>query len=789
MANPIVKAFNLALAGDTAGLTAIIKSGDAPAAHREDGMYKGWSLLHAAASKGHAAACDALLAAGADASVKNPQGRTPAEQAAAKGHDALAAKLSSSSGGGGAAPSTTATLPEALNALQLEPAAADAALEEAFDALIDRLPESEADRLTDAVAAIGDAAKRNERMRQLLEEHKPKPPPPKPPAPAPAPAPAFVFKPTPAPAPAPAPTSSAPAFAFKPLDTPAATPAPAPSPAPAFAFKPASEPSPAPAPAPAFAFKPAPSPAPAPSAPPPPPKPRPTGPGAALAANAIRSAVLPTTQTRKPRVSDASKAAAAEPSPAVIGTLEAMCSESEAYEREMCLELSLLEQLPAQAAPAPAAAAPPPAVEKPRWGDDNGNGGGKHDRLAAKANHDRPKVDLKRAVKRYQRPAAGAPPPSPSELRPLPTLEQTVDYLLNLWCERTDVPQLVRYVFLSDRLRAVQQDLTVQRIHQPTLLARIVRFHALIELELLTLPNALQTGFSSVQNRSLLCNALISALEELHDLQQKPIPVDVSDCAATAAEDNTPLHAELLSYFILLHADEPQTMLTELARAPQAVQSHSATTRALHVCAAYGREDIAGFQRAASCCTILEVSCLLRLLPSVRAAALQQANSAYNAREAVPTAGLCPRLLLSDPADATRCAASHGLTHDPADTDGPPTVRFHASSFTPQVPAKPPEPPLGPPSSLPAVKQWLDRQQREEKQPVAEKAIVTPLSEEAIQKRKAKRRPPPKGFMADDESRQRRKRRLLWSRPQLRSRLLLRRGRIAATRLSDEAAA
>ena len=75
MANPIVKAFNLALAGDTAGLTAIIKSGDAPAtATREDGMYKGWSLLHAAASKGHAAACDALLAAGADASVKNPQG-------------------------------------------------------------------------------------------------------------------------------------------------------------------------------------------------------------------------------------------------------------------------------------------------------------------------------------------------------------------------------------------------------------------------------------------------------------------------------------------------------------------------------------------------------------------------------------------------------------------------------------------------------------------------------------------------------------------------------------------
>ena len=180
-------------------------------------------------------------------SLKNPQGRTPAERAAAGGPRARGKTIIVVGWWWSRAVDDC----HAAGSFKRVAARGGCGRRGARGSIrrVDRLPESEADRLTDAVAAIGDAAKRNERMRQLLEEHKPKPPPPKPPAPAPAPAPAFVFKPTPAPAPAPAPPPAAPAFAFKPLDTPAATPAPAPSPAPAFAFKPASEPSPAPAPA------------------------------------------------------------------------------------------------------------------------------------------------------------------------------------------------------------------------------------------------------------------------------------------------------------------------------------------------------------------------------------------------------------------------------------------------------------------------------------------------------------------------------------------------------------
>ena len=59
MANPVVRAFNLALAGDAKELGAMLTAKDVDAsAAREDGMYRGWTLLHAAAGKNHEAAVE-----------------------------------------------------------------------------------------------------------------------------------------------------------------------------------------------------------------------------------------------------------------------------------------------------------------------------------------------------------------------------------------------------------------------------------------------------------------------------------------------------------------------------------------------------------------------------------------------------------------------------------------------------------------------------------------------------------------------------------------------------------
>ena len=76
----------------------------------------------------------------------------------------------------------------------------------------------------------------------------------------------------------------------------------------------------------------------------------------------------------------------------------------------------------------------------------------------------RPKCNPELAVKRFKRPDAGAPPPSADELRPLPVLRETVDFLLRLWQRRAEAAPLDRFAFISDRLRSVMQDLSVQRL-------------------------------------------------------------------------------------------------------------------------------------------------------------------------------------------------------------------------------------------------------------------------------------------------------------------------------------
>ena len=91
-ANP--RAFQLALNGGVSDLMAMIASKEvAPNAVQQSGMYRGFSLLHLAASKGHASVADMLLRAGASALPTNTSGKTAAQLAADKGHIALAGHL------------------------------------------------------------------------------------------------------------------------------------------------------------------------------------------------------------------------------------------------------------------------------------------------------------------------------------------------------------------------------------------------------------------------------------------------------------------------------------------------------------------------------------------------------------------------------------------------------------------------------------------------------------------------------------------------------------------------
>ena len=99
MSDSIRRAFQLCQNGAEAELESMLQSRTIDAAaFQTTGMYSGWSLLHAAASKGHMRIVQMLLAAGAPASACNPKSKTPAQVAHEKG--ALCGRCTASAGGG-----------------------------------------------------------------------------------------------------------------------------------------------------------------------------------------------------------------------------------------------------------------------------------------------------------------------------------------------------------------------------------------------------------------------------------------------------------------------------------------------------------------------------------------------------------------------------------------------------------------------------------------------------------------------------------------------------------------
>lgn len=76
--------------------------------------------------------------------------------------------------------------------------------------------------------------------------------------------------------------------------------------------------------------------------------------------------------------------------------------------------------------------------------------------------HMKPKADIKCTAKEFSRPAAGREL-QPDELRPASVLLKTMDFLLGVVLAKSS-PWSVKCNFVSDRIRAVRQDLTAQGI-------------------------------------------------------------------------------------------------------------------------------------------------------------------------------------------------------------------------------------------------------------------------------------------------------------------------------------
>ncbi|KAK0179213.1 hypothetical protein PV327_008026 [Microctonus hyperodae] len=91
-----------------------------------------------------------------------------------------------------------------------------------------------------------------------------------------------------------------------------------------------------------------------------------------------------------------------------------------------------------------------------------------------------PKADPAKIIKCYKRSGAGVLMNEPSELRPGPVLLLTLKYLFTKVLTRKDIGWSAIYEFTFDRIRAIRQDMIVQRLDVAMnimLLEPIVKFH------------------------------------------------------------------------------------------------------------------------------------------------------------------------------------------------------------------------------------------------------------------------------------------------------------------------
>lgn len=156
------------------------------------------------------------------------------------------------------------------------------------------------------------------------------------------------------------------------------------------------------------------------------------------------------------------------------------------------------------------------------------------------------------AVKAFSRPAAGQPPPLPSDVRPPKVLVQTLDYLI-----KYVVPQLpTSHSFLWDRTRSIRQDFTYQNytgdeaIHCHELIARI---HILC----LHVMAGSDQDYSAQQEMEQLRKTLQSLSEFYNDNRKRGL-------------QTSPREPEMRAYQLICHLRDPE-LEYQVQRLPKSI--------------------------------------------------------------------------------------------------------------------------------------------------------------------------------------------------------------------------
>ena len=171
------------------------------------------------------------------------------------------------------------------------------------------------------------------------------------------------------------------------------------------------------------------------------------------------------------------------------------------------------------------------------------------------------KISRDRAIKAFSRPAAGQPPPLPSEVRPPFVLVKTLDHIIeNL------VPQLPEaHSFIWDRTRSIRQDFTYQNYYGPESIdchERIVRIH-LVSLHIMA---GSDIEHSQQQELEQFNKALQTLMEIYQDVRNRG--------------GKCPNEPEFRAYYLLSHLREPE-LERELQKLPDYIMKDKLVVLAL----------------------------------------------------------------------------------------------------------------------------------------------------------------------------------------------------------------
>nr|XP_006636742.1 PREDICTED: germinal-center associated nuclear protein [Lepisosteus oculatus] len=292
-----------------------------------------------------------------------------------------------------------------------------------------------------------------------------------------------------------------------------------------------------------------------------------------------------------------------------VGTCPDMCPEKERYMRETRNQLSSFEIIPGT-----------------EW------------------------VDPTAAIKEYSRSSADQEEPLPHELRPLPVLSMTMDYLVTQIMDKGEGNYRDWYDFVWNRTRGIRKDITQQHLCDPltvALIEKCTRFHIHCAHHLCEEP---MMTFDAKINNENMTKCLQSLKEMYQDLASRNV--------------YCPGEKEFRQYNVLLKLNDGD-ILREVQQFRPEIRNSLEVKFAVQVFAALNSNNFVRFFRLVRVASYLSSCILHRYFNQMRRDALKALNIAYTVGSQRPTTfpieDLVRMLMFRDAAEAGAFIMHYGL--------------------------------------------------------------------------------------------------------------------------------